>query len=104
MGRGVGASCDASERVVCVSRVVGLARRGAPSGASRSASRLCLGHSGSRPVGSAVQRVGFVAGSAPVDHKPCLCQYLKNPLLQNYINSPGAKTVAAACKTPNPKC
>ncbi|CAA0809037.1 Bifunctional inhibitor/lipid-transfer protein/seed storage 2S albumin superfamily protein [Striga hermonthica] len=38
------------------------------------------------------------------EQQPCLCQYLKNPLLQTYINSPGAKTVAAACKTTKPKC
>ncbi|KAG5602187.1 hypothetical protein H5410_033557 [Solanum commersonii] len=27
--------------------------------------------------------------------KPCLCQYLKNPTLKKYVNSPGAKKVAA---------
>ncbi|TKY64815.1 non-specific lipid-transfer protein AKCS9 [Spatholobus suberectus] len=29
--------------------------------------------------------------------KPCLCGYLKNPSLKQYVNSPGAKRVVSAC-------
>ncbi|OIT05350.1 non-specific lipid-transfer protein 2 [Nicotiana attenuata] len=38
------------------------------------------------------------------EQKPCLCQYLKNPNLRNYVNSPGAKKVARTCGLPYPKC
>nr|XP_009804140.1 PREDICTED: non-specific lipid-transfer protein 2-like [Nicotiana sylvestris] len=38
------------------------------------------------------------------EQKPCLCQYLKNPNLRNYVNSPGAKKVARTCGVPYPKC
>ncbi|KAK9700219.1 hypothetical protein RND81_08G224200 [Saponaria officinalis] len=30
--------------------------------------------------------------------KPCLCGYKRNPVLQKYVNSPGAKRVAATCR------
>ncbi|XAR63932.1 hypothetical protein NMG60_11024095 [Bertholletia excelsa] len=36
--------------------------------------------------------------------KPCLCQYLKNPSLKPYVNSPNAKKVASACGVSLPKC
>lgn len=29
--------------------------------------------------------------------EPCFCEYLKNPIYAKYINSPGAKKVAATC-------
>ncbi|KAL8531740.1 hypothetical protein ACS0TY_008369 [Phlomoides rotata] len=38
------------------------------------------------------------------EQSPCLCQYMKNPNLQRFINSPGAKKVANSCGTPFPKC
>ncbi|XP_057810676.1 non-specific lipid-transfer protein 2-like [Salvia miltiorrhiza] len=38
------------------------------------------------------------------EQRPCLCQYMKNPNLQKFINSPGAKKVASSCGTPFPKC
>ncbi|KAF3646541.1 Non-specific lipid-transfer protein 2 [Capsicum baccatum] len=38
------------------------------------------------------------------EQKPCLCNYLKNPMLRNYVNSPGAKKVARTCGSPYPKC
>ncbi|OIT02830.1 non-specific lipid-transfer protein 2 [Nicotiana attenuata] len=36
--------------------------------------------------------------------KPCLCQYLKNPNLKKYVNSPAAKKVARTCGVPYPRC
>lgn len=36
--------------------------------------------------------------------RPCLCQYMKDPNLQKFINSPGAKKVATYCHSPFPKC
>ncbi|KAL3824101.1 hypothetical protein ACJIZ3_020130 [Penstemon smallii] len=36
--------------------------------------------------------------------RPCLCGYMKNPYLQKFINSPGAKKVANSCQTPFPNC
>ncbi|KAI9110613.1 hypothetical protein K1719_018479 [Acacia pycnantha] len=39
-----------------------------------------------------------------MDQKPCLCQYLKDPSLRQYVNSPGAKKIASSCKVPLPSC
>ncbi|KAI4352191.1 hypothetical protein L6164_006465 [Bauhinia variegata] len=36
--------------------------------------------------------------------KTCLCGYLKNPNLRQYVNSPGAKTVATKCQVAIPNC
>lgn len=36
--------------------------------------------------------------------QPCLCQYLRNPALSPYVNSPGAKNVLSKCKVTLPKC
>lgn len=38
------------------------------------------------------------------EQKPCLCGYLKNPSLQPYVNSNGARRVASSCGVPYPKC
>nr|WES10311.1 non-specific lipid transfer protein [Mentha canadensis] len=38
------------------------------------------------------------------EQRPCLCTYIKNPNLQKFINSPGAKKVSSACHIPYPKC
>ncbi|KAF7811292.1 non-specific lipid-transfer protein 2-like [Senna tora] len=38
------------------------------------------------------------------EQKPCLCGYLKNPSLRQYVNSPGAKKVASACGITIPNC
>ncbi|KAJ9173041.1 hypothetical protein P3X46_016217 [Hevea brasiliensis] len=38
------------------------------------------------------------------EQKPCLCGYLKNPNLKQYVNSPGAKKVANACGVTLPSC
>ncbi|GMN46388.1 hypothetical protein TIFTF001_015578 [Ficus carica] len=38
------------------------------------------------------------------EQKPCLCQYLKNPNLKKFVDSPNARRVANTCKTPFPKC
>ncbi|XP_054787584.1 non-specific lipid-transfer protein 2-like [Prosopis cineraria] len=38
------------------------------------------------------------------EQKPCLCGYLKNPSLRQYVNSPGAKKVASSCGVPIPSC
>ncbi|KAJ6676986.1 BIFUNCTIONAL INHIBITOR/LIPID-TRANSFER PROTEIN/SEED STORAGE 2S ALBUMIN SUPERFAMILY PROTEIN [Salix viminalis] len=38
------------------------------------------------------------------EQRPCLCQYLKNPNLQKFINTPNARKVASTCGTPFPKC
>ncbi|KAK7291404.1 hypothetical protein RIF29_06520 [Crotalaria pallida] len=38
------------------------------------------------------------------EQKPCLCQYLKNPNLKKFVNTPNARKVASTCGTPFPKC
>ncbi|KAF8025225.1 hypothetical protein BT93_F2156 [Corymbia citriodora subsp. variegata] len=38
------------------------------------------------------------------EQKPCLCQYLQNPNLKKFVNSPNARKVASTCGTPFPKC
>ncbi|KAK8940364.1 hypothetical protein KSP40_PGU017007 [Platanthera guangdongensis] len=34
--------------------------------------------------------------------QPCFCEYLRNPNLRGYINSPNAKQVSSYCKVPFP--
>ncbi|KAH0449119.1 hypothetical protein IEQ34_022919 [Dendrobium chrysotoxum] len=36
--------------------------------------------------------------------QPCFCQYLNNPALSGYINSPNARKVANYCKVSIPSC
>ncbi|KAL8157495.1 non-specific lipid-transfer protein 2-like [Apium graveolens] len=36
------------------------------------------------------------------EQTPCLCNYMKNPFLQKFINSPNARKVADTCGTPFP--
>ncbi|CAN7029523.1 hypothetical protein IGI04_029658 [Brassica rapa subsp. trilocularis] len=38
------------------------------------------------------------------EQKPCLCGYLRNPALSQYVNSPNAKKVASSCNVATPKC
>ncbi|KAI9127874.1 hypothetical protein K1719_000867 [Acacia pycnantha] len=38
------------------------------------------------------------------EQKACLCGYLKNPSLRQYVNSPAAKKVASSCGVPFPTC
>ncbi|GMN28186.1 hypothetical protein TIFTF001_001955 [Ficus carica] len=38
------------------------------------------------------------------EQKPCLCGYLKNPNLRQYVNSPNARKVASTCGVAYPKC
>ncbi|XP_021757350.1 non-specific lipid-transfer protein 2-like [Chenopodium quinoa] len=38
------------------------------------------------------------------EQKPCLCQYMKNPYLKKFVNTPNAWKVARSCGTPFPKC
>ncbi|KAB1211239.1 putative non-specific lipid-transfer protein AKCS9 [Morella rubra] len=38
------------------------------------------------------------------EQTPCLCGYLKNPNLRQYVNSPGARRVASSCGVPFPRC
>ncbi|GAB4861013.1 hypothetical protein Ancab_036174 [Ancistrocladus abbreviatus] len=36
------------------------------------------------------------------EQEPCLCQYLKNPSLSKFVNTPNARKVASTCGTPFP--
>lgn len=36
--------------------------------------------------------------------KSCLCGYLKDPNLKQYVNSPNARKVASTCGVPFPNC
>ncbi|PIN02219.1 hypothetical protein CDL12_25271 [Handroanthus impetiginosus] len=36
--------------------------------------------------------------------KPCFCQYLRNPNLQKFIKSAGAKKVSSFCRISYPRC
>ncbi|XP_059659172.1 non-specific lipid-transfer protein 2-like [Cornus florida] len=38
------------------------------------------------------------------EQRPCLCQYVKNPNLQKFVNSPNARKVATTCGSPFPNC
>ncbi|XAR67540.1 hypothetical protein NMG60_11002332 [Bertholletia excelsa] len=36
--------------------------------------------------------------------KPCLCQYIRNPNLKQFVTSPNARKVSNTCGVPMPKC
>ncbi|KAK9048029.1 hypothetical protein SSX86_007979 [Deinandra increscens subsp. villosa] len=36
--------------------------------------------------------------------KPCLCGYIRNPTLKQYVTSPNARKVSRSCGVPVPKC
>ncbi|KAG5527978.1 hypothetical protein RHGRI_028792 [Rhododendron griersonianum] len=38
------------------------------------------------------------------EQKPCLCGYIKNPNLKQFVNSPNTRKVGAACGVPFPTC
>ncbi|XP_010479305.1 PREDICTED: non-specific lipid-transfer protein 2-like [Camelina sativa] len=38
------------------------------------------------------------------EQKPCLCGYLRNPSLRQYINSPNARKVTSSCQIATPNC
>ncbi|CAH2049952.1 unnamed protein product [Thlaspi arvense] len=38
------------------------------------------------------------------EQRPCLCGYLKDPNLRQYVNSPNARRVATTCGVPIPTC
>ncbi|XP_047336956.1 non-specific lipid-transfer protein 2-like [Impatiens glandulifera] len=38
------------------------------------------------------------------EQRPCLCGYIKNPILRPYVKSAGALRVSAACRIPTPNC
>ncbi|RDX97152.1 hypothetical protein CR513_20108, partial [Mucuna pruriens] len=58
----------------------------------------CLGAitSSSPPTSTCCQKVR--------EQRPCLCGYLKNPSLRQYVNSPGSRRVASSCGVPFPNC
>nr|KYP44019.1 Non-specific lipid-transfer protein 2 [Cajanus cajan] len=53
-------------------------------------------NSSSRPTNTCCQKLR--------EQRPCLCGYLKNPSLRQYINSPDAIRVAHFCWIPFPTC
>ncbi|XP_018490929.1 non-specific lipid-transfer protein 2 [Raphanus sativus] len=38
------------------------------------------------------------------EQKPCLCGYMRNPSLRQYVSSPNAKKVSNDCKVASPNC
>ncbi|XP_061338367.1 non-specific lipid-transfer protein 2-like [Gastrolobium bilobum] len=38
------------------------------------------------------------------EQRPCLCGYLQNPTLRQYVNSPGSRRVSTSCGVPFPTC
>ncbi|KAK8626973.1 hypothetical protein V6N13_134602 [Hibiscus sabdariffa] len=38
------------------------------------------------------------------EQQPCLCGYIKDPALGQFVKNPNAKKVAAICKVPWPQC
>lgn len=38
------------------------------------------------------------------EQESCFCEYLKNPILKPYLNSPNAKKIAASCGVAFPTC
>ncbi|MQM22254.1 hypothetical protein Taro_055304 [Colocasia esculenta] len=37
------------------------------------------------------------------EQQPCFCQYLRNPNLRNYVNSPNTRRIEAACRVSYPR-
>ncbi|XP_047943790.1 non-specific lipid-transfer protein 2-like [Salvia hispanica] len=59
------------------------------------------------PCAAAITSSGKPSGTCCAklkEQRPCLCQYMRNPNLQKFIKSPGAKRVSSACRIPYPKC
>nr|ALT21495.1 lipid transfer protein 9.5 [Chelidonium majus] len=58
----------------------------------------CLGAimSSSPPSGACCSKLS--------EQKPCLCQYMRDPNLRQYVNTPGARSVSNACRVPLPNC
>jgi hypothetical protein len=38
------------------------------------------------------------------EQQPCLCGYMRNPTLRQYVSSPNARKVSNSCKIPSPSC
>ncbi|CAE5959661.1 unnamed protein product [Arabidopsis arenosa] len=38
------------------------------------------------------------------EQQSCLCGYMRNPLLRQYVSSPNARKVSNSCKIASPKC
>ncbi|XP_073017271.1 non-specific lipid-transfer protein 2-like [Primulina eburnea] len=38
------------------------------------------------------------------EQQPCFCQYMKNPMLRPYVDSPNAKKIAETCGVATPTC
>ncbi|CAH8357897.1 unnamed protein product [Eruca vesicaria subsp. sativa] len=38
------------------------------------------------------------------EQEPCFCGYIQNPLFSQYVNSPIARKILAACGVPYPTC
>ncbi|KFK26687.1 hypothetical protein AALP_AA8G280200 [Arabis alpina] len=38
------------------------------------------------------------------EQKQCLCGYIKNPSLQQFVRSPNAQKVSNGCRIPTPNC
>ena len=38
------------------------------------------------------------------EQQPCLCEYLRDPDLSQYVSSPNAKKVASDCGVSDPQC
>ncbi|KAK7340931.1 hypothetical protein VNO77_21649 [Canavalia gladiata] len=39
-----------------------------------------------------------------IEQKPCLCGYIKDPNLKQYVNSPAARKMASTCGVQIPRC
>ncbi|KAJ4707053.1 non-specific lipid-transfer protein 2 [Melia azedarach] len=57
--------------------------------------------------------VGAITSSAPPsraccdklrEQRPCLCGYLRDPNLKQFVNSPNARKVSSTCGVPYPQC
>ncbi|KAE8696062.1 Non-specific lipid-transfer protein 2 [Hibiscus syriacus] len=38
------------------------------------------------------------------EQKPCFCQYLKNPTIKQFVDTPRAKKIASTCGVEYPQC
>ncbi|MBA0605443.1 hypothetical protein Goshw_015492 [Gossypium schwendimanii] len=38
------------------------------------------------------------------EQKPCFCQYLRNPTMKQFVDTPKAKRIATTCSVEYPQC
>ncbi|GMI74622.1 Tracheary Element Differentiation-related 4 [Hibiscus trionum] len=38
------------------------------------------------------------------EQRPCLCGYIRNPTLKQFVGNPNTRRIASTCRVPYPRC